>query len=122
MACDGAPNSNKELTYHSYVCPHVGMRFKVKTGERISMVTNLSDCVGCTCLKGQENTTLLHKKPVSCVKVFIEDGRIFAWEKSASPIAQDSSASIETCTRCGKVSERNSGVEIMGEISRHYIP
>ena len=70
MACDGAPNSNKELTHHSYVCPHVGMRFKVKTGERISMVTNLSDCVGCTCLKGQENTTLLYKKPVSCVKVF----------------------------------------------------
>ena len=81
MACDGAPNSNKELIYHSYVCPHIGMRFKVKTGERISMVTDLSDCVGCTCLKGQENTTLLHKKPVSCVKVFIEDGRIFAWEK-----------------------------------------
>ena len=51
------------------------------------------------------------------LKVFIEDGRIFAWEKSASPSAQDSSASIETCTRCGKVSERNSGVEITGETS-----
>ena len=86
MACDGAPNSNKELTYHSYVCPHVGMRFKVKTGERISMVTNLSDRLGCTCLKrGKKIRRRRMRNLFRVLKVFIEDGRIFAWEKSASP-------------------------------------
>ena len=51
------------------------------------------------------------------LKVFTEDGRIFAWEKSAWPKVQDLSASIETCTSGGKVSERNSGVEIW---ERHH--
>ena len=68
-------------------------------------------------LKIQENMMPLHKKPVSCVKSVYRKWEDLRIGKKCVASSARFFSKHETCTSGGKISERNSGVEIW---KRHH--